>query len=158
MRILIVGRRDTCRAPMMRAFLGSQLKTLGIEAEVESAGLTPNGSRMPASDHAQKVMGEMGFDLSQHSSLIASYLPLDDYDDIVALDQDLMDKLVEEGVEPVRIRVLCHEFDGDADPWSWDLEDYRECACILQEEARFFANQLAREEERLNGPTQIMPE
>jgi protein-tyrosine phosphatase len=64
--ILILCTGNICRSPMAEAFLRHRLEEIGAEARVRSAGLLDDGR--PAPREGIAVLGDLGFDTSEHRS------------------------------------------------------------------------------------------
>lgn len=138
-KILCVCYGNTCRSPMFQALLSRELKSRGVEAEVESAGiLACNGA--PANEKAIISMKEKGLDITNHRTRLVSDLDLLSYDHVfcVALAIKATQTLVRLGILPDKI-----EFVVTADPYGQDIETYRACAEALARKAAAIANKLA---------------
>lgn len=68
LRVLVVCTANICRSPAAVAYLRAHAAERGVEVEASSAGFLYDGE--PASETMAKVMGERGFDLSEHRSRI----------------------------------------------------------------------------------------
>ena len=64
-RILTVCMGNICRSPMAEGELAARLRRRGVQAVVESAGITALVGR-PADPTAQELMLERGIDISAH--------------------------------------------------------------------------------------------
>jgi protein-tyrosine phosphatase len=64
-KFLMVCTGNICRSPMAEALLASRLSSLGVRAEVESAGIAALEGE-PAHRLAQELMRERGLDLAGH--------------------------------------------------------------------------------------------
>jgi len=66
-KFLMVCTGNICRSPMAEALLASRLSSLGVRAEVESAGIAALEGE-PAHRLAQELLRERGLDISGHRS------------------------------------------------------------------------------------------
>lgn len=133
-KILCVCFGNTCRSPMLQAFLSRNLPHENFE--VESAGLVDR-SGASASPHAVECMREVGLDITSHRSRRASNLDLASYDQIYCVEEALAQQLVSLGalVEKVEVAEV-------SNPYGKDLETYRACAETLSQLAEKLASKL----------------
>ena len=129
--ILFVCFGNTCRSPMAE---GLARKMLGEQVYVESAGVAPHNQK--AADDAVSVMAnDYGVDISSHRPRRVYDLPLDLFDWIVAIDQEIYDTLYS-AYPKNRSRLI-----------GWQVEDpigrgegvYRQTAATIEEEIRKLA-------------------
>jgi len=121
---------------MLQALLSRELKSRGVGAVVESAGvLDETGS--PANEKAIISMKEMGLDITGHSSRGISNLDLSVYDKIVCLADMAKSLLIDRGASPEKIEIV--EIDN---PYRKDLEAYRACAKVLARAATVLAEKI----------------
>ncbi|MDP2638638.1 MAG: hypothetical protein Q8P06_00485 [Candidatus Azambacteria bacterium] len=137
-KILCVCYGNTCRSPMLQALLARELKSRGVKAVVESAGMLDEAGA-PANEKAIFVMAEMGLDITGHLSRGVSNLDLSTYDKIVCLTDTAKSLLISRGVPPEKIDVL-----EVVNPYRKDINAYRACAYILSRAAALSASLLAK--------------
>ena len=137
-RILCVCYGNTCRSPMLQALLVRELKSRGVEAVVESAGISEVGA--PANEKAIICMKERGLDIISHRSRRVSDLNLPSYDHVFCASPavSIVRTLIYLGVPKDRIG-----FAVASDPYGGDIEAYRACAEILAVAAIGIADNLA---------------
>lgn len=135
-KILCVCYGNTCRSPMLQALLSRELKSRGVEAEVESAGMLDEAGA-PANENAIICMKERGIDITDHLSRGISNLDLSAYDKIVCLI-NAAPLLIGKGALPEKVKVVEVE-----NPYEKDLEAYRACANALALIAKKLAIKLA---------------
>lgn len=118
MQIIFVCTGNTCRSPMAEGYLNS-LKLAGITAE--SRGLFADGSAV--SKNSAEVMGELGFDITDH---ISRQFTAEDLsaDMIICLSPTHRETLIAAGVSSEKLQVLGG---GIADPFGGDIHIYRLC-------------------------------
>lgn len=82
-RILCICKGNTCRTPMMEAFLRHEFQQKGIDfIEVKSAGIHPKAtSGNSANEHSVKEMADRGIDISDHKAT-----RVDEIDDLRQFD------------------------------------------------------------------------
>ena len=134
MKILFVCTGNSCRSPMAHAMAQDIIGRLGHEIKADSAGIYPGAGS--ASPHAQKIMAEMGLDLSNHKTASVNDYNMDEYHLILTMTQahknhiaallgDVDEKLYTLG-EYIGV-------DGDiSDPFGGDEEEYRQCAMQIK--------------------------
>ncbi len=129
MNVLVVCGGNTCRSPMAAGLLRVMTKSVGILAEVESAGLAhhPNGQ---VAGKAIEAMREIGIDISDDYSKPVSPELLQWADIVVAVEQRHADHIVEE-YPRLTVRIICLEPDVP-DPYNGDLPEYRETRDLLK--------------------------
>lgn len=133
-KILCVCFGNTCRSPMLQAFLSRILPR--EKFEIESVGLADR-SGAPASSHAVECMSEKGLDITGHRSRKASDLDLISYDYIYCVEEVLSQQLVALGAPKEKVQVV-----EVSNPYGQDLETYRACAAILSKLAEMLASKL----------------
>ena len=83
-RVLVVCTGNICRSPMAAALLHGRLQTLGVEADVASAGLLYAGR--PASEGAIAAMAKRGLDIAAHGSRVISRSMVAAADLVIAME------------------------------------------------------------------------
>ena len=82
--LLLVCTGNICRSPMAEGLLGHRLKTCGIDAHVQSAGLLTDGA--PASGNGIAVLrDDYGIDVRGHRSRLLDVSMVESADLIVAM-------------------------------------------------------------------------
>lgn len=141
-KILCVCYGNTCRSPMFQALLSQELKSRGVEAVVESAGLIAKVG-FPANEKAIICMKERGLDITNHKSRRVSDLDLPTYDNVFCIFSvitviNVTNTLIYLGILTDKI-----EFIAADDPFGLDIETYRACAETLSRKAVSIADKLA---------------
>ena len=123
-RILFVCYGNTVRSPMAE---GLAKQTLGDNAHVESAGISP--AFPGAQPEAIKVMHDLfGIDISRHHTRNVVDLEVDRFDWIITLDPYVYESMKS------KYRWaddLLHLWDID-DPFGNSVEEYKKCARLIQ--------------------------
>lgn len=124
---------------MFQALLSRELKSRGVDAMVESAGILA-ATGAPANEKAIICMKEKGLDMTGHRTRQVSDLDLPSYDIVfcIALVIKATQTLIRLGIPLDKI-----EFVVAADPNGSDIETYRACAKTLARKAAAIANKLA---------------
>lgn len=123
MNILIVCTGNTCRSPM-----GAALLRLLSEARVTSVAIDSAGVRAelgaPAAEEAIRVMGELGIDISSHTSKPVTSELLLWADNVVVVEKSLGKDLKEQFGE--LDSKLCALRSDVSDPFQGSTAKYRE--------------------------------
>lgn len=121
MKLVFVCTGNTCRSPMAQAIFTDMAKDCGIDFTTGSAGLhAQNG--MPASENAVLACGEIGLDLSGHSSKSIRNEDLTAVDLFVVMTMAHAQALMAMGVPNNKIYIL-----NVSDPFGGNLQVYRDC-------------------------------
>jgi protein-tyrosine-phosphatase len=123
MRILILCTGNTCRSPMAEGIVNEIIKREHLDdIEVESMGFGAYDGQHPT-QNAIACMKEIGIDISQKRSRRVMIDDLDRADMFYVMTQSHKDIIGEEIPDyEDRVRVL-----DVPDPYSGDMEVYREC-------------------------------
>jgi len=122
---------------MFQALLTRELKSRGVEAMVESAGiLASNGA--PANEKAIICMKEKGLDITSHRTRLVSDLDLSSYDVVFCVALGATQTLIRLGIPSDKIESIFV-----ADPYGMGTETYRVCAKTLARKAAAIADKLA---------------
>lgn len=148
--IIVLCAGNTGLSPMAQALLQRELDKRGVQADVQSAGVSARDGEPPAR-HAVTVMAEQGLDISQHTSRFFNRAMMRQADLILTMErrQASMVQMVQptEGDVPV---YTIKAFAGAAgsenlpDPFMGSLETYRACARALAEAVVAAAEMLQR--------------
>ena len=133
-KILCVCFGNTCRSPMLQAFLSEKLRDKDFT--VESAGLADRFGAS-ASLHAVECMRKKGLDITNHRSRKVSDLALISYDHIYCVEEALVPQLIALGAPKDKIEVV-----EVSNPYGKDFETYRTCAEVLSRLATTLASKL----------------
>jgi len=141
--ILFVCSGNICRSPMAEELLRGKLpQRIGNrEIEITSAG-TLNINGMPAAEHAQAAVAEYSGDLGSHRSQGVRRKIVSSADLILVMAGEHLEFLGEQFPKHIDKVHLLTNFanpqppaDADiADPLGGDLDTYRECARIINNE------------------------
>lgn len=85
LRVLVVCTANICRSPAAASYLRAHAAERGLDLEVSSAGFLYDHE--PASETMAKVMGERGFDLSEHRSRIVDCAMVEAADLVVTMER-----------------------------------------------------------------------
>ena len=134
MKILFICTGNTCRSPMAQVMARDIFHRAGIEAQIDSAGIS--ASEGIASANAQIIMEEMGLDLKEHKSVNIKDLEPRDYDLILTMTRWHKNEAALLGnIPPDRLFTL-NEYAGTKeeihDPYGGDLSVYRLCAVQIK--------------------------
>lgn len=117
------------------ALLRRQLKTLNVDALVESAGysvdLKPGA---PTTKEASEEMVEWGLgrEVSCHKARHFTEIPdIYTFNHFLVVDQKASDALVAAGVEPKSITILNKDNGGVGNPYGRGASEYHECALAI---------------------------
>lgn len=132
MDILMVCTGNTCRSAMAEGLLKDVLAAYGLDEHyVTSAGIsTVDG--LPASQNAVSAAGELGSDISLHTSKQITKSAVISADLILCMTEGQKDYLlnhIEEGNgKTYTLAEFVEESDMEiSDPFGGDMEEYREC-------------------------------
>lgn len=96
------------RSPMAAAVFEAQVKLLGLECKVESAGILPDMSGRPAAAKWTEIPEARQYDLSQHRSKHYSSLAYSKNTLVVCLEPKVVGFILgHKGVEQQKVRILC---------------------------------------------------
>lgn len=127
MNILFVCTGNTCRSPMAEGYLRFKNKNINVE----SCGLSADGSRV--SENSEKVMAEIGIDISNHISQQINADLINWADKIICMSHSHSDMLASMGI---KTEVLGN---GICDPFGCGVEIYQKCRdSIITEIDRLF--------------------
>jgi protein-tyrosine-phosphatase len=150
MRILFVCTGNTCRSPMAAALMRRELDKRGVgNIIIDSAGLAAFGQ--PASPNAVAAIEELGGGYSQilkeHRSSTVTREMLEQSDIIAVMSDSHAKAVIELGADPERVRVLAGDGNGIADPFSGDINVYRQTRDQLEKAVRDLADDVIKNEE-----------
>lgn len=143
LRIAFTCTGNTCRSPLAEALTKLALaRALEVSAtdigefgfEVSSMGVfAPPGA--PAAEHGVAIMKERGYDLSRHSARVATEELVSHHDRIFGLTESHVEAL-QSMLPPKqrrRVELLDPEGHGVPDPIGGSLEQYEECARVIEQ-------------------------
>jgi len=142
-RLLAVCTGNTCRSPMLAAFLCAGARRLELPLAVESCGVAA-ATGGPASKHAVTTLAERGIDLADHRSRPIDDCDLRAYDQVWCMGEHHALACLELGAPQERVFVVRGERGGVPDPVGGDLDAYRACADVLQVAAEDILADLAK--------------
>lgn len=153
-RILCICKGNTCRTPMMEAFLKHEFQLKGIDfIEVKSAGIHPEAvSGNPANKYSVNEMTDRGLDISDHKATRVDDLKiLSQYDLILFVGEEeysmfiqfimkdytvSMNDFLGNGIFHFILRTNFHivnkEQGGISNPYKKGPEVYKECAETIE--------------------------
>ena len=127
MSILFVCTGNTCRSPMAKALANDYFAKQNLPHTADSCGLFANENDI-ASENAILALENYGIDLSTHRSKPITIDLIDNADVIIPMTLSHKQLLLSAGVSSSKIEML-----GEVpDPFSADLQTYRECAESLK--------------------------
>lgn len=119
---------------MMEAILRNELKKLGVEARVESAGVLKEAEGQLAFESSLKELANRGITLEGHKSRhIGSIGDLTRFDNIICVGEEEA-QIVRDFCPAVadRVQVANAESGGIPNPWQLGPEAYRTCAVTIE--------------------------
>lgn len=170
MKILFVCLGNICRSPLAVGVLKKQIQYLGLNWQVESAGLANKYVGCAADSRVVEVAKKHNIDLSQHIARKFEVADFDRYDMVITMDDELASRLRAKAMtlpQADKIWLLPDFLDGLAnnvdmpDPYFWEvplfetlyykmesacrviLETYNTADILALFEDRMFANALA---------------
>jgi len=93
MKILFVCLGNICRSPLAAGILQKQVRELGLNWQVESAGLANKYVGCAADPRVLGVAQKHGIDISQHIARKFQLTDFDRYDMIITMDDGLASRL-----------------------------------------------------------------
>lgn len=116
---------------MLQVLLQKACDNAGHDVQVESAGIKESAAGQPAAPDSINFMRERGLDLSDHKSRWIESLDYNSYHFIVAIDNEVMDRL--RVLRPQGVVIVANEQHGGVpNPWQKGTEAYRECALTME--------------------------
>lgn len=141
-KVLCVCVGNISRSPMMQAVLQQHL---GDAFLVESAGLAMELAGRPANYRSVACMKERGIDLSAHVSRWVGELDLDDYQWIVCVGHDEVERVRPLlGADKTCVIVANEERGGIPDPYELGMPGYRDCLALLDDVMPHVARRISR--------------
>ncbi|MDO5033762.1 MAG: low molecular weight protein-tyrosine-phosphatase [Actinomycetaceae bacterium] len=92
-RLLMVCTGNICRSAMAQVVLNQRLQEEGVDAIVESAGISDEEHGNPIDYRAQKTLRRAGYDVPNHSAKQVQAHQIADYDLILAMTSHHMSRL-----------------------------------------------------------------
>jgi ribose 5-phosphate isomerase B len=139
MKFLCVCTGNTCRSPMLAAFLARDLAASGRSGDLVLSAGSGAYPGQPATTEALREMQRRGLDLSAHRSRECTSLNLQDFDRILCMTSSHAAYVRSKGVPARRITVLHAERGGVPDPYGGTPADYAACADLLEQSAAAIA-------------------
>lgn len=128
---------------MAEALLVHELAKLGIEADVQSAGLRLDCDKPPL-EHAVACMQRRGLDITDHRSRhIDSVRNREGITHAYVVEQCFISGLQDHDIPLHKIHLLNKEQGGVPGYSNRRPESIEQCACVLETEARKIAEELA---------------
>jgi len=118
MKILFVCLGNICRSPIAAGILQQQTKRLGLNWQIASAGLANKYVGWTADPRAKAVAISHGIDLSNHIAQKFQVQHFDQYEMVIAMDDDLANRLRAKALtlsQADKVWVLADFLDGLAD-------------------------------------------
>lgn len=130
MKILFVCLGNICRSPLAAGILQKQVRELGLNWKIESAGLANKYIGCSADPRVEEVAQKHGIDVSHHIARKFQVADFDQYDMIITMDDELAKRLGDKALtfaHTDKIWLLPDFLDGLADnldmpdPYFWEL-------------------------------------
>lgn len=131
MKILFVCLGNICRSPLATGILQQQTKRLGLDWQIDSAGLANKYVGCTADPRVESVAQRHGLDLSSHIARKFQVEDFNQYDMVITMDDDLAKRLRDKAFslsQADKVWILPDFLDGLAqnvdmpDPYFWDIE------------------------------------
>lgn len=100
--IIFVCLGNICRSSLAEGVAKSRAKALGLEVQIESAGLSRYHNGEAPCDLSIRIAKEHGIDISQQYSQHTSEFALESYDLVIALDESNRQELLSMGLTNVK--------------------------------------------------------
>lgn len=117
-KILVVCTGNICRSPMGEVVLREKLAQAGVDAEVDSVGVSAEESGNPIDRRARRVLSEHGYEVPNRSARRVTARDLEESDLVLAMTaghaRSLRDVAIRAGVDLAKIH-LWREYDPSAD-------------------------------------------
>jgi len=141
-RVLFVCLGNICRSPMAEGAFRKLLKERGLEGlfEVDSAGTGAWHAGEPMDPRARRVLEEEGA-YFPHVARRLTWEDLLTYDHILVMDRENLEEVLRRFPEARgKVRLLLEELGGGEvrDPYSGDLQDFREVYWTLEAALKAF--------------------
>jgi len=130
MKILFVCLGNICRSPLAAGILQKKVRELGLNWQIESAGLANKYVGCTADPRVVEVAQKHGIDLSHHIARKFQVADFDQYDMIITMDDELASRLRTKAMtlpQADKIWLLPDFLDGLAsnvdmpDPYFWEV-------------------------------------
>jgi len=133
-KLLFVCTGNTCRSPMAEGMFNRYAAMEGLDAQAESAGITPT-SPQPPSKNAVIAAMEYGADISAHRAVRVDEAMIDACDAVLCMThghQMVLERMFPQYSE----KILCLGAVDIEDPYGGDLNVYRAAAAQIAEAIR----------------------
>ena len=139
MKFLCVCTGNTCRSPMLAAFLTRALAAAGRSGDLVVSAGSGAYPDQPATSEAITQMRRRGLDISAHRSRECASLNLLEFDRILCMTSSHAAYVRSKGVPARHITVINAESGGVPDPYGGPPAAYASCADLLAEAAEAIA-------------------
>ncbi len=145
MKILFVCLGNICRSPLAMGTLNQQAQKLGLNWQIDAAGLANKYIGCPADSRVIEVANRHGVDLSYHIARKFKIVDFDQYDMIITMDDELEKRLRAKALtlaQTDKLFLLTDFLEGLAenidmpDPYFWDISLFESLFVKMEEACR----------------------
>jgi len=101
-KIIFICLGNICRSSLAEGVTKAKAKELGLDMQIDSAGLSTYHNGEAPCHVSQKLAREHGIDISRQVSQHVSAFDLDSYDVVVAMDESNKQELLRMGIADVK--------------------------------------------------------
>jgi protein-tyrosine phosphatase len=155
MKILFVCLGNICRSPLARGIMEQKIKSLGIEAETDSAGFESFHRGDPADPRSIAVAVTHGIDLSGHVARMFTARDFDLFDRIYVMDRNNYEDVMnlargiedEQKVDFILNVITPRQNRQVPDPWYGGRDNFEKTYKLLNEACEQLAREIATDQQ-----------